>query len=228
MKFSDYFYMQLLGESLQGLIKNALIEESEGFTLDEYTTEIPSERNKKFYKQRQEIGTTGSFLEESWWDVDKDAVFVKYRINPTFEKKVKVVDLDAKVTTDDHYEILFMFEEAEKHLGDIEEFFGVLTKKEQVELFRTMVKEGTLKVHSNDMSWLFQGVWENASALGFSIYPFTGVKGKSIWSNKHVGEDIPAQPYVTKHIIEAIKTIPFRVSQIVKALRDKHLDEYKN
>jgi len=213
------FKQFLTEEILINTFYNYLLEGT-GFKLKEFVKDIPSERNKKFFKQRQEIGKTGSFLRDVIWNEKKDVLTLKYRVIPTFDKSVKTVNKNANIKTSKEYYPEIQFEDVESFLGSKKDFFTVLNKRQQDELFSLLVKDGTVKVHSTDMSWLYQGVWENASELGYSIYPFKGTKGKGIWSRRHKGES-PAV-YITKHLIEVINTIPFTKNTIVKKLRDKY------
>ena len=124
-----------------------------------------------------------------------------------------------KFEKSDHYVVRLKFEEVSNYIivrKDKKEFF-TLTKKEQIELLRNLIKNGTLKVQSNDFSWLFQGMWERASDLGYSVFIYKGVKGQDIWANRH-NKDV----YVSKHIKEVLTTLPFIVDEIRKKLEDKY------
>jgi hypothetical protein len=198
------------------IVFNCLLEGT-GFTYSDYVKQVPSPRNIQFYQLRLKEGKTGSFLRDVVWDEKEDGLILKYEVVPTYKNVIQIVDKNGKKSKDDKYLIEIMFEDIEKNLGKKSEFLE-LKRKEQIDLFRLMMKKGTIKVNSNDYSWLYQGAFENASKLGYSIYPFKGVKGKGIWSRKHRGES-PAV-YVTKHIVEVMKTIPFIVNEIIKKIND--------
>lgn len=214
-KFKHFLTEQI---NLKSFI-NYLIEGT-GFKLKEYVKDIPSKRNEKFYKERLDNGKTGSFLIDVDWDENSDSLTLKYRVVPTFDTKVGTTTKNSTFKTDKEYHVEIQFEDIDKFLGSKEDFFSVLNKRQQDDLFGILVKDGTVKVHSDDFSWYWQGAWENADQLGYAIYSFTGTKGKGIWSKRHKGES-PAI-YITKHLIEVIKTIPFIKNTIVKMLRDKY------
>jgi len=207
-KFKD-----LINENVN--LFNAILEGT-GFTFSDYVKEVPSPRNIQFYELRKKEGKTGSFLKGVDWDEKNDGLILKYDVVPTYKKDIKVVDNFGKIKGATKYNIEIMFEDVEKNLGKKKEFLA-LKKNEQIELFRIMLKKGTIKVNSNDFSWYFQGGLENASELGYAIKPFKGVKGKGIWSRRHRNE-VPAI-YITKHIIEVMKTIPFLVTKIVSMIK---------
>jgi len=196
------------------------IIEGTGFSVTDFLKDAPSQRNKKFFAQRQSEGKTGSILKDVIWDEESDSLTLKYRVVPTFDNKVGTVTKNTSFKTNKEYHVEIQFEDVEKFLGSKEDFFSVLTKKEQDELFKILVKEGTVKVHSDAYDWYWQGGWENASKLKYSIYPFTGTKGKGIWSKRHKNSSTAI--YITKHIMEALKTIPFVSNKVVKLLRDNY------
>jgi len=213
-------FKQFLTENntLNNLIKYLI--EGTGFSITDLLKDAPSDRNKKFYKQRKSEGKQGSFLEDVIWDETSDSLTLKYKVVPTFDSSVKVTNKQSNISSAKEYQVEIQFEDVEKFLGSKEDFFSVLSKKEQGELFKILVKDGTVKVHSNSLDFYFQGVWENGDNLGYSIYPFTGTKGKGIWSKRH--KNASSAIYVTKHLMEVLKTIPFVSNKAVKQLRDNY------
>ena len=83
-----------------------------------------------------------------------------------------------------------------------------------------MINNATAKISSDDASWLYQGMWQNATDLDYAIFPYTGPKGKGEWSNRHMGED-PAI-YISKHIREVFQQIKKDASKISGVLRKRY------
>ena len=117
---------------------------------------------------------------------------------------------------DNHYEVEVLFEEISQYLGTKEEFLS-LSKGDQIKKLRELVRKGEVRIHANDFSFYYQGMWENADALDYSIYDFPGPAGKGIWSTRHKGES-PAI-YISKHIIEVLSAIPFAIDEISSEIR---------
>jgi hypothetical protein len=193
-----------------------VVFEGSGFTIDDLRKDAPSPRNIKFYKERQSQGKTGSFIDEVGWNEDKDVLTVTFKTTPTYDSNVKTISNTGKEKSGTFYTTMIQFEDVNKYLGSKKDFFE-LSKKEQNDFIKEMVKEATVKVHANDLSYFYQGTWENADALGFAIKKFPGPKGKGIWSKRHRGES-PAI-YITKHLIEILTITPFLINTMGKMLR---------
>jgi hypothetical protein len=214
-----------------------------GFTVWNFANHAPSRRNKFFYQTRKEAGRSGSFLKEAFFR-DNDpriesgkCIVLKFRVNPTFGdgvsahrtsvRRVKTMDLSSRVRWSSYYTVWVLFEHLEDDLTE-EELdalrSGSTTERRPViqKIFRT----STAKVHSNDMSFYWQGCWENAAQLGFSIFPFTGRHGSGVWSRKHTGE-FPGI-YITKHILEVMKVLPFNALTVAKILTVKEAQDETN
>lgn len=192
--------------------------EGSGFNIADLRKNAVSNITKKYYKLRHsDEGHQGSTLESVIWDQSLDSLLLQFFIIPTYKQKVKTVDINGNQKTDNHYEVEIMFEEISKWLGTKKEFLN-LQPKEQISKIREMIKKGEVKIHSNDMSWRFQGGESNAADLGYEIYDFKGPKGKGIWSKRHMGEN-PAI-YITKHILEVLTVIPFIPQEILKMIKE--------
>lgn len=209
-----------------------------GFTVWEFANKAPSDRNKYFFSVRQSLGRSGSRITNAYFkdlDINKNLV-LKFTVTQTpnaitRKKKswVKVMSLDSRIRNAHHYVVWVLFEALEDYLDEqeIEILRGPqgknVSKKAQV--IRKILRNATAKVHSNDMSFYWQGAWENASDLGYSIFPFTGTRGSGKWSKKHKGES-PAI-YITKHILEVMRVIPFNTISIAKILYNKEVVDEK-
>jgi len=196
------------------------INEGTGFTINDLKTWVPSWRNRYFYDIRKREGNTGSFLKYIDWNEKQNYIRLIYHIIPTYNKKIKIVSStkSGKIYESDHYECILELEDVNQIIGTKEDFLS-LKPKEQEKSFREFINKTTIKVQGNDKSWFFQGVWENLHNALKSVYPFPEeFKGKQIWAKRHNRIN---QPYLTKHLIEVIGTVPFLISKICKMIREE-------
>lgn len=217
-------FKQYLLEEIDAVQFLEFLAEGTGLSLDELKRLIPSDRNRKFLKIRRKEGHTGSFIQEVIWNEKKNHIRLIYHIKPTYETPVKIVSSTktGAIYESDHYEVIFELQDTKEFLGNKKDFLK-LSFKEQVETFRNYLTTTKIKVHSNDMSFYWQGAWENLSKKEYSVYPFPADRpfGKQKWSVRHKGK--PNAIYITKHLLEAIETVPFLVSKIVKMIRGEEI-----
>ena len=221
-KESSYNVDKLL-EYFKG--KLSILQEAEGFQIDDLLQNAESQRNKKFYGLRKSEGETGSFLKSATYNVNKNTLLLTFWITPTYSKIVRAFTTSGQEIKTDHYVVKLQFEDIDYNIGKKGELFD-LDYKDQQQFIYSLINEGTIKFWASDPSFIFQGLWENADKLGFSIFPYTGIKGKGIWSKRHMGE-FPAI-YLTKHLIEVLEIVKqkFIVSDILKLLK-KSIGEKK-
>lgn len=205
--------------------------EEDGFTIPDFRTNGISSRNRNFLQQRKSEGKSGSTLTSVTFNKRKNTLLLQYKSVPTFDSKVGVTtkNWNAGQTgaykdppyakTARSYKIQVLFEDVEKHVGTREDFVS-LTDFEQEEFIRALIRDCPVRIHSNDKSFYFQGVWENGDELGFSLHPFPGSSGTGEWSSEHVGEDPGI--YVTKHILEVFEEIENDIPSIVSKINRKY------
>jgi len=199
---------------IYGNIYNLL--EGSGFTIDDFKKNATSQLTKKHFKIRQSDGDQGTLLEEINWNEEKDTLWLKFFVMPTFDKQVPIMTKDGGEETDNHYIVEIIFDEVKQFLGTKKEFLE-LSKKDQIIKIRKLIKEGETRIWSDDFSWWWQGGFENSDKLNYNIYPFPGPNGKGIWSKRHKGES-PAI-YITKHMIEVLQILPAIADEIVKEIK---------
>lgn len=202
-----------------------------GFSIPDFKANGTSTRNWQFYRQRQAMGNSGATLTSVGWNKRKDTITLQYKVVPTFDSRVGVTTKtwDAGETgnyqqppyarTARSYKVQVKFDDVRKHVGTRDEFLDMIPYEKEVFL-ESMIRDCPVRVHSNDKSFYFQGVWENGDNLGFVIHPFPGTRGTGEWSQKHVG-DYPGI-YTTKHILEVFERIPQDVKKIADKLNSKY------
>jgi hypothetical protein len=209
MRFSDYYNrnIEYILSDLSKLLptQQSNIEEGEGIPLKNIVKDVSSDRNKKFFAIRKKDGNTGSIIKKLNWNNKAGHITLKYDVVATFDGGP--------------YKIEIMLEDANKYLGNRKEFLA-LTNKEQVARFRKLTQKTTIKIHSNDPSFIWQGVWERAIKGNYNIKPLPSKNkfGKDIWKERHGNQD----QFLTKHLMEAIQTIPFLTTKLVKMIKDKY------
>lgn len=205
--------------------------QEDGFTIPDFRTNGTSSRNLTFYRQRQDQGRSGSTLTSVAWNKRRDTITLQYKVVPTFDTTVGVTTKNWNAgekgaykqppyaRTARSYKIQVMFENVSDHVGTRSEFLDMIPG-EQEAFLDAMIRDCPVRVHSNDKSFYFQGVWENGDKLGYVIHPFPGVTGTGEWSRKHTGE-YPGI-YTTKHILEVFYTIPTDTQTIAQRIASKY------
>lgn len=202
-----------------------------GFTIQDFLTNGTSDRNRFFLNQRKSEGNSGAKLTSLSFNKRKHTLRLQYKVTPTFDSTVGVTTntwnagskgdytdpLYAKTARS--YKVVVLFDNVEEHVGTLPEFLA-LSEVDQVEFIVALVNDCPVRVHSNDKSFYFQGVWENGDELGYAVHPFPGVRGEGEWSMRHVGEDPGI--YTTKHIVEVFETVRLDVAEIVKRINSKY------
>jgi len=211
MKFVDYY-----NEIHDVYEKTNLI--LEGLPIKSFNKSIPSHINKEWYKKRQAEGTTGSYIKNVNWDTKLGTLTLYYEVKPTYSSSIKTVTKTGKIISGGVYKTEIQFEDAEQFLGKRKEFLK-LSKKEQIDKMRILTKNGSIRLFSNNLGYLFQGEWRRNFEKDANIYPIPAnrMKDKKIWLKRH-GKDI----YANKIIMEPISTIGFVVDTIAKMIRDKY------
>lgn len=213
------------------VLPNGGLLQEEGFTIPDFRSNGISSRNRQFLLQRRTDGRSGSSLTGLSFNRRKNTLLLQYKSVPTFDPKVGITtknwDAGEKgsykqppyAKTARSYKVQILFEEVEKHVGTREEFLDLM-RFEQVEFIRSLIRDCPVRIHSNDKSFYFQGVWENGDELGYAMHKFPGTKGTGEWSRDHVGENPGI--YVTKHILEVFEQIDQDIDVIVDKINQKY------
>jgi len=92
-----------------------------------------------------------------------------------------------------------------------------LTKKRDL-FIATVIKNAPVKLHSNDMSYYWQGVWEMGDKYGYSLFPFPkwqgAEKGDGTWARRHIGKS--SGIYLTKHLLELLTIVSSNAMAILQ------------
>jgi hypothetical protein len=205
MRFKDHY-----NRNIQSLI--TLFE----YTVKDFSKVVPSKRNREWLKKRQDEGITGSTLTDVTWNDDK--ILLKYKSKATPTEPILNISKKGNQSGGSIYTVEIQFENVISYLGTKEDYLNQ-TKGEQRTRVRSMVREATVRVHSNDASFLWQGSWMRAKENDYNIYPIPSKrnKDKGIWKARHNKNE-----YITKHILEVVRTIPFVADKIAKTIREKY------
>lgn len=230
-RLADEDEFQKRWESAHSELRLNRLDEA-GFTIPSFKSDGVSSRNRDFYQIRKSQGSSGSKLTSVSWNKRKDTLTLQYKVTPTYDSKVGVTTKGWSAgstgrysdppyaKTARTYKVQIQFEDVSKHIGTRSEFLDLLIEWEKEEFIRALIRDCPVRVHSNDKSFYFQGVWENGDELDFAIHPFPGTKGQGEWSQKHVGE-YPGV-YITKHILEVFEQIPQDTDKIMERIERKY------
>lgn len=208
MKFKDTYYRTI----------NYILEDMimiEGLDIKNFNKTVPSTINKDKYKERKETGV-GTFLNSVKWNNKKDTLTLFFNVTPTSGTPVDIVSKKGKISKGSKYKTEIQFENVSKFLGKKKDFLSN-SKGDQIKKVRSLTSNGSVRIHSNDLSFLFQGVWRRSVDGDYNVYnlPSNRTVDTGIWKTRH-GKN----KYATKHIMSCIDTIPFISANIAKLIRE--------
>ena len=209
------------------------------FNLDEYTisdlrSNAPNPHEKQFLKTRQTKGEQGTFLTGlSWNDRNKRAIgkekntstlTLTFNVRPTYKgSQGNYTQKGTQTGTKKNYQVKIQFQNINDWVESRQAFLG-LTKGEQIEFIHGIIKDADVKIWSDDPSWIYQGNYENAVELDYSLYswPSNVPKAKGRWAKIKTGSTTTPYFSLSKHMIETLTIIPFIADQIAKMIREKY------
>jgi hypothetical protein len=96
-----------------------------------------------------------------------------------------------------------------------------MKKEDREPLIKQVIDTCDIRFHSDDPSYQFQGVWEQLSKLGLSIYKFKkGEKGKDIWKNRHQAAGA-GDIWLTKHLCQLLDELDSFLPEIAKVIKTR-------
>ena len=106
---------------------------------------------------------------------------------------------------------------------DKEEFLK-LSKGEQVSALRLLIHFADVRIWADDPSWLYQGYYQNAAELDYSLYDFPPniPKAQGHWAMTKTDSSVVPYFSLSKHVIETLTIIPFLAPEIAKMIREKY------
>ncbi len=177
----------------------------------------------KFWNLRKNKGRTGSKLVKAEFIEYEDgeiSIGLEYNSVPTEDNRVMVVNNTGGESTANKYIVeieLTRFEE----IASIDEWVDADFKTRQFYM-NEFLKIADCLIWSNSPAWLYQGAYEDASDLGYSIYDFgsTGIPGQEgRWADIKNPPSGSYPSYVlTKHVLEVLSILPNNVPQIISKL----------
>lgn len=127
---------------------------------------------------------------------EKDLRFTFHAI-PTFRnRKSKPNTYNSKSNTYYTLQVQFL------KVNEVISIDNLLDNKLSKDDVKNIIKKCDVQFYSDDISFYYQGFWEDLDKSQLSIYPFKGVKGKGIWRDIHSssGGLANSEIRVTKHL----------------------------
>lgn len=105
-----------------------------------------------------------------------------------------------------NYELKLQFLKPKQYL---DRFYAAKDWAEQRKALVDMINNCDVKVHSNDPSWYWQGMWEDDDKNHLAIYKFKGTRGHGIWRARHTNSGGLKKPPIrlTKHLYDLMLDI---------------------
>lgn len=203
--------------------------EEKGYTIPDLRKNAWNPHEKKFYDIRMEHGSHGIKLMELWWN-DRNTRAVEperysstltliFKVTPTWEQEVKNLSPTLQKSVKDHYVFKLQFRNINQFIGTREEFLS-LDKSDQVDFIKQIMRIVPVRLWSSDYSWYYQGNFENAVTLDYSIYkwPKNAPRATGRWAKIKTGST--SRPYygLSKHSIEILRKMPLFINKIVKMI----------
>ena len=224
---NQYQYNTELNETIENLVlalnsELPILKFLEQFTLSDLSTNAVS--NLTDYQLELRLTDPDYFstikVIESQWDTHDDTFTVFFNITPTKGSTTTVLTPSAKEYPGSFYNVAFQFQAASQYLGSAEEF-NSKSKSDQLAMLKLLVWKSAAKLHSNDPSFYYQGMWEDLYKLDGTIYKFPGPKGEGVWRKRHAmsgGLAIP-EIRITKHMAQVINQIDSLLAEVRDSLR---------
>lgn len=127
---------------------------------------------------------------------EKDLRFTFHAI-PTFRnRKSRPNTYNSKSNTYYTLQVQFL------KINEVVDIDNILDNKLSKDDVKNIIKKCDVQFYSDDISFYYQGFWEDLAKNHLSIYPFKGVSGKGIWRDIHgsSGGLVNSEIRVTKHL----------------------------
>lgn len=207
---------------------------NEGYTVADLRQNGIDAHTAGFYSDRQRRGLHPPILmavswnDKNWRAVGKDkytsTLTLAYKVAPTFGASRGNTTKTGGNQVKTFYTVKIQFQGINEWIESREAFLNDLTPAEQLEFMKGIIAGAEVKVHSDDMSWLYQSGWENGSKLDYALYPFPEriPSQRGIWLQRKTGDSTPPNFIITKHIMEVLDAVLDGANEIVAAIIQKY------
>jgi hypothetical protein len=164
-------------------------------------------------------------LRSTVWDTRNDTLLLRFMAKPTYTNKTPFVitnrgNKGARVFY--NYEVMLQYVNVSKFLGTMD-VYAKLKVKDKIAKMKDLIWKDECRVHSNDPSFYYQGMWEDLAKVDGTIYKFPGPTGTGLWRTRHNasgGLSVP-EIRITKHIAQIIQEINDWIVDAVNGLQLK-------
>ena len=191
-------------------------------TLDTLTQTAVSNLTQKHLNKRETEGESRIDVAKSTWYQNKNFYEAIFYAKSSFGSTQYIAASNiGNNTPNGYYTVVIRFYNCNSQSPDfLPSDFETLQHSKLQEILRNVVHNCDAKFYSDDMSFYFQGVWEDLYDSDMSIYKFTGKKGKGQWRDIHASSGGLTNPKVrlTKHIAQIIRDIDQYIPQLEQKL----------
>lgn len=192
-------------------------------TLDTLTQTAISNLTKKHLDKREEKGDSRIDLASATWHTGKDFLELVFYAKSSFGSTQYIAaDNISNNTPNGYYTVVVRLYNVSSQSPDFQPAdFEMLEHSKMQQIIKNVLHNCDAKFYSDDMSFYWQGCWEDLYKSDMSIYKFTGQKGKGIWRNIHNSSGGLSDPNVrlTKHIAQVIRDIDSYITKIEQNLK---------
>ena len=114
-----------------------------------------------------------------------------------------------------YYTVVVRFYDTDKYITKNYQSLPVGT---QSQLLQQVFNFCDVRFYSDDLSYYYQGIWEDNEKEDLAIYKFPGESGNGIWHSRHAasGGTSDTNSRLTKHIAQVVQELTSMIPEIIK------------
>jgi hypothetical protein len=170
---------------------------------------------QKALTKRINSGNSGIELDSVTINIKKKFMELIFYVESTTGNTEFIAATDLKQPKDGYYTVAVRFYDIDKY---ITKNYTSLPVGTQSQLLQQVFNFCDVKFYSDDLSYYYQGIWEDNEREDLAIYKFPGPAGSGAWHNRHAmsGGTSDTNSRLTKHIAQVVQELNSMIPEIIK------------
>lgn len=170
---------------------------------------------QKALTKRINSGNSGIELDSVTINIKKKFMELVFYVESTTGNTEFIAATDLKQPKDGYYTVAVRFYDIDKY---ITKNYTSLPVGTQSQLLQQVFNFCDVKFYSDDLSYYYQGIWEDNEREDLAIYKFPGPAGSGVWHNRHAvsGGTSDTNSRLTKHIAQVVQELNSMIPEIIK------------
>ena len=170
---------------------------------------------QKALTKRINSGNSGIELDSVTINIKKKFMELIFYVESTTGNTEFIAATDLKQSKDGYYTVAVRFYDIDKY---ITKNYTSLPVGTQSQLLQQVFNFCDVKFYSDDLSYYYQGIWEDNEREDLAIYKFPGPAGSGVWHNRHAmsGGTSDTNSRLTKHIAQVVQELNSMIPEIIK------------